>query len=186
MTRKEFDSDCADPQVLKFLFYNDQDRKNVAGFLTAHVGLKDISWADTDMLRRKAGAESGSHDRIAPFYIGTFVVPIDKRGTEAAKSLLQGVFNTLKSAASLLPNSSVVCFFDCADVNNPAIPDLVKFYSQPSRDFPGVDIEVKEVSTDAWVRTAEGIVRVRHYKGNADPNDVVDKQHYYMVTQRAS
>ncbi|MDB5175466.1 MAG: hypothetical protein JWM81_324 [Candidatus Saccharibacteria bacterium] len=177
MTREEFDADLDSAAVVKFISHDKEGKP--LGLLTVHKGLEDIVWTDTSAM----AAEQAKVDPLAsPYYIGTIVVALDAKGSEAASRMLQGAYLHFRNVNERYGRQSVA-FFDCADANYPWLGEFAEKASHPTDGFEGVPLHVKEFQQESWVQTSDGeVAQVTVLPEDAQSYSVLDKQHYYVVT----
>ncbi|HTB48624.1 MAG TPA: hypothetical protein VK712_00925 [Verrucomicrobiae bacterium] len=176
MTFEEFSQDMDSPDVLKYIATN-ADQQPI-GCLLVHIGLEGIDWADGDQL---LAAQSKVDPAAQPYYITTVVVPPDQRGSEAAASLLRGAFIHFNEVNTKTSQNSL-CLFDCADANYPWLADFIaKSANTPVEGYAGVPVEIRELSTEYYVKEPEGEVVKAKDLPQSPSREVVDKQHFYSI-----
>ncbi len=175
MTRDELLADLQSDQVLKYIA-RDQDQQPI-GLLTVHAGLDNVTWTDTTKLMQK---QQEVDPDATPYYVGTIVVPVSERGSEAATNLIRAALLHFGQTNDKRQENSIV-FFDCAEVNYPWLAQFIQDTGSPSEEYPDLTTRVEEIYADTWIRTSEGDVKVHDSQGDMN-SDVLDKQHYYAIT----
>lgn len=177
MSFGEFTSDMESADVLKFLVRNREDER-IEGCMAIHVGLERLTWVDTSRIQEEQDAVD---PKAPPYYVTTLVVSKDLRGTETAKRLLQGAMLHFKRTNAQLGEESV-CFFDCAEANYPWLGVFVDRSFHPDSSFNGVDVQVKELFTEHWVKKQSGEIIKSLVPANLEHGEeAVDNQHFYSV-----
>lgn len=175
MTQSELFEDLRSNQVLKYIA-RDQKQRPV-GLLTVHAGLDDVTWTDTTKLMQK---QNEVDPDATPYYVGTIVVPVNERGSEAATNLIRAALLHFKQTNNKRQEDSIV-FFDCAEANYPWLAQFIQSTGLPSEGYPNLQTRVDELYTDTWVRTANGDMKIHDVRDQTG-SKVLDRQHYYAIT----
>jgi GNAT superfamily N-acetyltransferase len=184
MALDEFIADMDSPNVVKYIAYDDDNIP--LGLIVAHDNVEDATWANQELLG-KAQAEADPEARS--YYVGTLVVSPDKRGTTIATRLVQAAISNFRETNERDQKNSLG-FFDCAAANHPWLSEYVGQIMQPSDDFEGVPIGVRELGVEYWTEdvTDGGSTTQAHAikKMNLSPEEasnrhVLDAQHFYAI-----
>lgn len=179
MTKQELVSDLQSASVLKYVA-RDTDLAPI-GLMTVHKGLDTITWANTNVL---SCIQKEIDPSALPYYVGTLVVPLSERGTNAARNLLYGALLHFSQTNKRKQEDALV-FFDCADANYPWLAQFIQAAGKSSGSYPSVITEIKELYMDAWVE-GNGEAEKLHDISHDIDGAVMDRQHYYVMRLMSS
>jgi hypothetical protein len=174
MTYEEFQADMTSPAVLKYVA-RDSEGKPV-GYLTVHSTLASVPWVDDERIRKEQAVVDPAGN---PFFVGTLVVPQELRGMGVANDLIRGALRHFKQFNDQSDTDSLV-FFDCARANHPWLAEFIEQVANSNQGADGFTAKATEFATEYLTKDVTGAV-VKAEEAPADPEDVLDSEHYYAL-----
>jgi hypothetical protein len=183
MTFEEFLADAESTDVLKYIARSPEGKP--IGYLTVHVGLANVGWADTERLQ---GIQTEVDPIATPYYINTFVVPTDLRGTETARAILHGCMLHFQDVNQATGQNSL-CMFDCCNSNYPWLGEFIQKTAAAEGNFPGVAAQVNELYQEYTVKAGpEGteVAKLQELPKGLPADSILETQHFYALQLQAS